>query len=260
VSIDRDAYESERVARPATDAARATLDLVAVGGTFGDHRVEIMGEDGRLLGEGHVGEIVFQGPSVTAGYFGNAEATRALLDGGWLHTGDLGFKHGGQLFISGRKKDLIILNGRNYYPQAIEWEVEQVEGIRKGNAVAFSVPGAHSEELVIAAETKATDRAALAEAVKKHVQTVLGLTAREVVLLEAGGLPKTSSGKLQRRRTRQLYEGGELGRTGNRTLGSTATKVALARHVTRSAFARLQHTIKQPARKLASAVFRAEGR
>jgi fatty-acyl-CoA synthase len=260
IAIDRDAYEGERVARPAGASSRATLDLVSVGDTFGGHRVEIMSDDGRVLGEGEVGEIVFSGPSVTAGYFGNAEATRALLAGGWLRSGDLGFKLGGQLYVSGRKKDLIILNGRNYYPQAIEWEVEQVEGIRKGNAVAFSVPGANSEELVIAAETKAEDRAALAEAVRRHVQTVLGLAAREVVLVDAGALPKTSSGKLQRRRTRQLYEAGELGRTGNRTLGSTATKVAIARHVTRSAIARLQHTIKQPARKLASAVFRADGR
>jgi len=187
-----------------------------------------------------------RGPSITRGYFENHSATEALLADGWLHTGDLGFFLDGALFISGRKKDLIILNGRNYYPQTIEWEVEHVEGIRRGNVVAFSVRGDNSEELVIVAECKldaAEERATLSEAVKRHVQVALGLAAKEVVLVGQGALPKTSSGKLQRKRTKTLFESGDLAREGDRRLGSTATKVALARHVTKSAFVRLRHTL-----------------
>lgn len=257
VRIDRETYESEKVAKKATDGKEA-IELVSVGRSFAGHEVGIQGPGGELLPAGEVGEIVFRGPSVTAGYFQNEEATKALLEGGWLHTGDLGFVLDGELYISGRKKDLIILNGRNYYPQAIEWEVEQVEGTRKGNAVAFAVRGENTEELVVVAETKVADKAKLAEAIKRHLQTSLGLTAKEVVLVGSGALPKTSSGKLQRQKTKHQYESGELGRLGNRTLGSTSTKVALFRHITMSAFARIRHTIKgsipERARRLASAV------
>ena len=259
VTIDREAYETERVARR-LDPGVEGLELVSCGRTFTDHEVEIMGEDGRLLPEGAVGEIVVKGPSVTKGYFENAQASAELLAGGWLHTGDLGFKIDGDLFISGRKKDLIILNGRNYYPQAIEWEVEQLDGVRRGNVVAFSTPGSHSEELVVVAETKAQDKQALAATIRRHIHSALGLSAKEIVLVDAGVLPKTSSGKLQRRKTKTLHEAGELGKGGNRTLGSTATKIALARHLTVSAFARLSHSIKAPAKKLRSAVRRAETR
>ena len=111
------------------------------------------------------------------------EATEQLLRGGWLHTGDLGFKHAGELYVSGRMKDLIILNGRNYYPQAIEWEVEQVEGVRKGNVVAFSVPGETTEELIIAAETKAEDLDALGRAIHGHLKTTIGIRTRDVKLV-----------------------------------------------------------------------------
>ena len=257
VRIDRETYESEKVAKLAGETGEA-IELVSVGQSFAGHEVAIQGPGGELLKNGEVGEIVFRGPSVTAGYFQNEEATRALLDGGWLHTGDLGFQLDGELYISGRKKDLIILNGRNYYPQAVEWEVEQIDGIRKGNAVAFAIRGENTEELVVVAETKVKDKATLAEAVKRHLQTTLGLSAKEVVLVGSGALPKTSSGKLQRQKTKHQFESGELGRLGNRTLGSTSTKVALFRHITMSAFARIRHTIKgslpERARRLASAV------
>jgi fatty-acyl-CoA synthase len=260
VTIDRDVYESEKKAVPADEG----IELVGCGKTFGEHEIAIMSEDGRLLGEGEVGEIVFRGPSVTNGYYQNEEASKALLDGGWLHSGDLGFAQNGQLFISGRKKDLVILNGRNYYPQAIEWEVEQIEGIRIGNVVAFSVSGENSEELVVVAETKVTeDPELLARAVQRRVHDAFGVRPRAIELVGPGALPKTSSGKLQRRKTKQLFESGSLG-VENRTMGSTATKVALARHITRSALARFTHNLKKkttrPAMKLVAAVRRQESR
>ncbi len=258
LTIDRDAYEGDKVAKEAAEG----LELVGCGATFPNHDVAIMGAKGELLEDGQVGEIVFRGPSVTRGYFENADATKDLLAGGWLHTGDLGFKKNGTLYISGRQKDLVILNGRNYYPQSIEWEVEQIDGIRKGNVVAFSTPGDSSEELVVVAETKVAEKDLLEAAVKRRVHDAFGIRPREIVLVGPGGLPKTSSGKLQRRKTKQLFEEGTLG-TENRLMGSTATRVALARHLTRSAFARFTHNIKKtarPAKKLVDVVRRAESR
>lgn len=257
VTIDRELYEEKHVAEHYTgeDPARG-LELVACGATFPQHDLQIMSDDGALLEAGQVGEIVFKGPSVTEGYFGNADATKEALVEGWLHTGDLGFVLDGEIYISGRKKDLIILNGRNYYPQSVEWEVEHVEGIRRGNVVAFAAAGDSTEELVVVAETKVEEELdALAQLVKKRVHDVLGVRARDVVLVPPGGLPKTSSGKLQRRKTKAQYEAGQLGRE-NRTMGSTATKVKLAKHFTKSAVARIKHGIKKGSAK----VLRAESR
>lgn len=244
--IERDAYENENVARAAlgeVDPA-ATLELVGCGATFPGHELGVMGEDGKLLPEGHVGELVFKGPSVAAGYFENPTATAAAIKEGWLHTGDLGFVSGGHFYISGRMKDLIILNGRNYHPQAIEWEVEKVDGIRKGNVVAFSTRGDDSEKLVVVAEQRNGAPEGLAEAVKDHVRTTLGLSVHEVMLVPPGGLPKTSSGKLQRRKTAAGYASGELGRE-DRTLGSGAARATVAKHITRSVVARIRHGVKK---------------
>ncbi len=262
VVIDRDRYEADGQAVPARDG----LELVGCGRTFSGHQLGVMGPGEQLLPDGEVGEIVFRGPSVTPGYFGNEAATQAALQNGWLHTGDLGFMREGQIFVSGRMKDLIILNGRNYHPQAIEWEVEQLEGVRRGNVVAFSTSGEHSEQLAVAVETKVTDpdaRAALEEAVRVRVRQNLGVEVKHVALIGAGALPKTSSGKLQRSRTRRAFEEGSLGQGGNRTLGSTATRLLIARHVTASAIARLGHEVGRPARtarRLMSAVRKTEPR
>lgn len=265
IAIDRAAYETEAVARPVDGTVTGggvakPIELVACGQTFPGHELAVMDDDGRPLAEGRVGEIVFRGPSVTPGYFENPEASRALLRDGWLHTGDLGFLLDGQIYISGRQKDLIILNGRNYHPQAIEWVVERVEGVRRGNVVAFSVAGDETERLVIVAESTVAsgpeDRAqATREAVAREVKSELGIAAAEVVLVPKGAMPKTSSGKLQRTKTRAQYQDGTLGREGTRALGSTATRVSLFRHITVSAFARIRHRLKRalPRQVLAAA-------
>jgi fatty-acyl-CoA synthase len=231
--IDRQTYESNNVALPLEAGAEAQdpkkrFELVSCGRTFPGHEVRIQDESGTLLPEGHVGEIVFKGPSVTPGYFQNAAASRRLLKGGWLHTGDLGFIWRGDLYISGRQKDLVIINGRNYPPQAIEWVVEEIAGIRKGSVVAFSIDGNATEKLIVIAETTMTDNINLEQAVSEQVRSAFGLTVDKVVLVARGSIPKTSSGKLQRRRTKALFEGGLLGhpgghsqnmRTENQTLG-----------------------------------------
>lgn len=245
VSIDRAAYEELNTAQEMQSSGKDTIELVSCGRTFPGHDLGIMNEAGELLAEGKVGEIVFRGPSVTPGYFQNPAATEELLKGGWLHTGDLGFMLGGEVFISGRMKDLIILNGRNYYPQAIEWIVERAEGVRKGNVVAFSIQGDATEKLIVVAESTTEDRARVSESVSTELKQALGLAVGEVVLVPKGAIPKTSSGKLQRRKTKLQYEDGSLGSQGVRTLGSTAAKVTLFRHMTSSVFAKLGHRMRR---------------
>ena len=230
--IDRHVYETQNVARVLGDEAntgdpRTRFELVSCGWTFDGHEIRIFDEDGKPLPDGHVGEIVFKGPSVTPGYFENPEATRQLLKDGWLHTGDLGFILQGELYITGRQKDIVIINGRNYPPQAIEWVVEEIAGIRKGSVVAFSIDGDATEKLIVIAETTMTDNAALAQAVSEQIRSALGLSVDKVVLVARGSVPKTSSGKLQRRHTKALFEEGLLGPSGAQPDDTTGENLAL---------------------------------
>lgn len=230
--IDRHEYETQNMARPIGTNGKATdpknhFELVSCGRTFPGHEISILNNEGESLPEGHVGEIAFKGPSVTPGYFQNPEASRQLLQGGWLHTGDLGFILNGNLYISGRQKDLVIINGRNYPPQAIEWIVEEVEGIRRGSVVAFSINGDSTERLVIIAETTMTGNEDLAPLISNQVRSALGLAVHKVVLVGRGSIPKTSSGKLQRRQTKALFEGGQLGFPGGATESAPAERLGL---------------------------------
>jgi fatty-acyl-CoA synthase len=213
--INRHLYETKNIAVPLNGNddgdPKKRFELVSCGRTFKKHELGILDEKGKSLPEGKVGEIVFKGPSVTPGYFQNPEASRQLLKGGWLHTGDLGFILQGDLYISGRQKDLVIINGRNYPPQAIEWVVEEISGIRKGSVVAFSVDGESTEKLIVIAETTMTESGELARSVSDQVRSAFGLTVDKVVLVGRGSIPKTSSGKLQRRKTKALFEDGLLG-------------------------------------------------
>ncbi len=241
-TLDGEIFRSEgRVVPPKDD--EVVLGFVCCGKTFSGHGVGVADADGTLLGEDQEGELLFRGPSVTHGYWRNPEATEECFRAdGWLRTGDLGFIHDGEVYITGRCKDLIILNGRNHHPTTIEWAVGEVDGVRKGNVVAFSVPGEESEVLVLVCETRPTPPEGTAEAVAAAVAEQLSLKVHEVVLLAAGQLPKTSSGKLQRRKTRQQYLSGELGTQGDRTLGSSGEKLTVARHMARSLWGRAAHT------------------
>ena len=240
LTIDAEAFRaSGTVAGPQDD--EVSLSFVSCGKAFREHQLGIIDTDGKLLPEGREGEIVFRGPSVTAGYYKNPVATAACFQDGWLRTGDLGFLQDGEVYITGRCKDLIILNGRNHHPQTIEWAVAELDGVRRGNVVAFSRPGRESEELIVVCETKTDARADIAETVKRAVSDQLSLKVTEVVTLRAGQLPKTSSGKLQRRKTREMFLSGELDGQGDRTLGASGEKLTVARHVVRSLFGRVTH-------------------
>jgi fatty-acyl-CoA synthase len=253
--IDADACYEERRARPVTPladgsarpAGTAPLEVVSCGRTFPDHEIGVFDEHGERLDERRIGEIWFRGPSVAGGYYRNPDATRAAFgDGdGWLRTGDLGYIADGHVYISGRQKDMIIVHGRNYYPTGIEWLVEEVAGVRKGNVVVFSVPGDASEEVVVVSETNEKDpgkRDAIGAAVKQHLSEQMQLAVHDVVLIGIGQLPKTTSGKVQRRKTRQQYLDGTLGAEGVRSMGGSAEKLSLARHLAVSFLSRLRHT------------------
>jgi fatty-acyl-CoA synthase len=170
------------------------------------------------LGERVVGEIVFRGPSVTKGYFANAAATQACFDTGvegrgrgWLRTGDLGYLAEGELFVCGREKDLLILNGKNYFPDDIERVVASVEGVREGGCVAFaSLDASGKERAIIVAEGRADEGDTLSKNITQAVRSEVGLVIDEVVLIKRGTLPKTSSGKVRRKEAKRRLEEGEL--------------------------------------------------
>lgn len=192
------------------------MELVSCGKPFPGHELMIAGPSGEKLPEREVGEIWLRGPSVTLGYFGEPEATQESFgEDGWLRTGDLGYLANGELYICGRAKDLIILHGKNYYPQDIEKIVSRVEGVREGQCVAFSrLDTAGAEVGVVVAEAKkgalAHELAALSQAIVQAVRSELGLQIGEVHLIRRGTLPKTSSGKVKRRETKRKLETGEL--------------------------------------------------
>ena len=195
----------EGVAKPASDHADAT-ELVCCGRTFPGTKVAIVDEQGNELGDRHVGEIVVQGPGVTQGYYRNEEATAEAFRDGVLHTGDLGYLVEGDLYVCGRAKDLIIIRGANIYPQDIEWTVSEVEGVRRDNVVAFSVMRDGEEQLIVAAEGNSGDAAQLRQSIAKAIAENHSLRVDAVSIVRVGSLPKTSSGKVQRRRTKQLFE------------------------------------------------------
>lgn len=174
--------------------------------------VQIRNDQGQVLPDRHVGELFVRGPSIASGYFKNPEATAATFQDGWLRTGDLGYLVDGELYVSGRKKDLIIIHGRNYFPQDIETALTSVDGVRDAQAAAFSVFRDGEERLVVVTETgRARDQhEALRSAVTKRIYDHLGLVVSDVVFIRRGTLPKTSSGKVRRSETRTRYENGTL--------------------------------------------------
>jgi fatty-acyl-CoA synthase len=238
--IDLDRYHREHKATPVSNGG-GYLEVVNCGRTFPGHELSIQDEDGRILSDRHVGEVCFRGPSVTAGYWESPEATNAAFRGGWLRTGDLGYLVGDRVFISGRIKDILIVNGRNYYPQRIEWLVDEIPGVRKGSSVVFTRPGSASEEIVVALESRTADPAALKAQIVSRVSEEFQLAVSDVALVAPGALPKTSSGKLQRRKTREQYLNGTIGRVGR----GGNTRLALAKHLALSLVGRARHEVRK---------------
>jgi fatty-acyl-CoA synthase len=253
--IDQERYHEGREAAPSANGV-ATMEVVCCGRTFPGHELSIQDEDGRILPDRHVGEICFRGPSVTAGYWNNPVATRAAglgRPGGWLRTGDLGYIVDGEVYVSGRLKDILIVNGRNYYPQRIEWAVEELHGVRRGSTVVFSRPGKASEEVVVAVETRDREPDKLRAAIVGKVSEDLQLAVADVALVPPGSIPKTSSGKLQRRKTREMYLRGTLGKDGPRAPGAMGNRLLAAKHLAFSLVGRARHEARGLMRKLTGA-------
>lgn len=217
---------------PAGEGARA---IVSVGRPLDTVEVAVLGETGAPLPEGSRGEVVVRGPSVMAGYYGNPEATAAALEGGWLRTGDLGFELGGRLYISGRRKDMVIKAGRNYFAEDLEAAAAAVAGVRPGGLCVFAVENEArgTEEVVLVAEVREeADRGAVAEALRTAVSEATGCRPDRIVLVPPHTLSKTSSGKIQRFKARAWYLDGSLESRGGerRTTGLWTYLKAWVRH------------------------------
>jgi fatty-acyl-CoA synthase len=211
-TVDLDRLESDARAVPPEDGRMGqnrTRAFVLCGQVLPGHELEIRSPDGAILPDRAVGRIMFRGPSLMREYFNSREETRRVLsDDGWLDTGDLGFFLDGSLVVTGRSKDLILANGRNIWPQDLEWLVEhEVEGVRNGDVAAVSVDDDEAENVVLLVQCRTTDetaRANLRQAVAETVRASAGINCT-VVLAPHNSLPQTSSGKLSRARARQMY-------------------------------------------------------
>ena len=210
VEVDRLALEGEGVARPVNEASNCAR-IVSCGAPVRETSVRIVDDHGELVPDSCIGEISIAGSSVMREYFNDPVATADTLHGEWLMTGDLGYMKDQQLFVTGRKKELIIFGGRNYYPQDIERVVHGLELVRSGSVVAFGTKNGHDEGIVIVAAPRDPQNSeSIGARVRAVVSESLNLPVLDVVLLESGRIPRTTSGKLCRGRCRDLYEGGEL--------------------------------------------------
>jgi 1-acyl-sn-glycerol-3-phosphate acyltransferase len=226
--IQREPFVSGGEAVPADDGDTKALQFVACGRPLPGHDIRILDPSGRELPERREGRLQFRGPSATSGYFHNAMDTGNLFHGDWLETGDMAYIAGSDLFITGRKKDIIIRAGRNIYPQELEEAIGGLAGIRKGNVVVFGIAdsAAGTEQLIVAAETKETAPERLDKIVQDIHALAIDLTgaaADDVILTPPGTILKTSSGKIRRAGNRLLYEQGQMGK------GSTATWLQIGR-------------------------------
>jgi acyl-CoA synthetase (AMP-forming)/AMP-acid ligase II len=211
-SVDRAALADGHVV-PSKEAGAVVV--ASVGKAVPGHQIVVADESGEELVDRQVGHILVRGPSVMSGYYRDLEATAKVLRGGWLWTGDLGFTIDGRLYVTGRVKDLIIVRGHNYYAEDVERVAEGVGGLRHGGVAAFAVyDEEQARDLAVAVcETRAQnedEEKAMAEKVIEAVAEATGLTLDEVVFVEPGTIPKTSSGKRQRSLTRERYLKDEL--------------------------------------------------
>ena len=199
---------------PAQERPRRYRAIVNCGKPVIGMEVEVRDGDGSVMDERGIGKLFCRGSSVMDGYFRDPEATDTCLSADkWLDTGDMGYISGGYIFIVGRAKDMIIINGRNHWPQDIEWAVEQLPGFKAGDIAAFAITGPSGEEtpavLVHCRVSDEGERTRLRDDIKERVRAITGITP-VVELVPPRTLPRTSSGKLSRTKARNLYLSGEI--------------------------------------------------
>jgi len=187
--------------------------IVNCGKPVRDMTVEIREEDGTPLPDGAIGKLWCKGPSVMVGYFRDPAATEACMSDGWLDTGDMAYMSSGYIYIVGRAKDMIIVNGKNHWPQDIEWAVEQLPGFKAGDIAAFAITTPGGEEtpavLVQCRSSDEAERQRLREEIRERVRSVTGMNC-VIELIPPRTLPRTSSGKLSRAKARNLYLNGDI--------------------------------------------------
>jgi 1-acyl-sn-glycerol-3-phosphate acyltransferase len=258
--LERAAFAQEGRAVPAPPDASAldkkdgtpedpnVISFVSAGPPVPRHEVRIANDRGEDAGDRVEGKLWFRGPSTTQGYYRNEAATAALLPegaaAGWVNSGDRAYRAGGEIYITGRVKDIIIHAGHNFYPHEIEDAVARVPGVRKGCVVAFGAadPIAGTERLVIVAESRERNREArerLAQAITAQVTEMLGLPPNVVEVVPPNVIPKTSSGKLRRDATKQRFLSGEL------NSGAPPVWLQLARLAAASSAGRIRSALRR---------------
>ena len=214
--LDRAHFQGHGIARLAREDDPRPLRVVACGRALAGHALRVVDQRGRELGDRVQGMVQFAGPSATSGYFENPDETLKLIDGDWRNTGDLGYLASGELFITGRAKDVIIRGGHNIHPMELEEAAGEVKGVRHGGVAVFAASDARTgtERLVVLAETRETkpeERARIVAEINHLAVDLIGMPADEVVLALPRTVLKTSSGKIRRAACREFYERGALG-------------------------------------------------
>jgi 1-acyl-sn-glycerol-3-phosphate acyltransferase len=208
--VKREAMSRRRVAEPAAPDDASAIEFVACGRPVPGHEIRIVDDAEREVAERREGRLEFCGPSATSGYFHNEAKTQELLRGGWLDTGDRAYMANGDVFITGRIKDIIIRAGQHVYPQELEEAIGEIDGFVRGAVAAFGVtdPVSGTERIVVVAETGQSDvgkREALGAHARDAATTIIGSPPDEIVLVDPGTVPKTSSGKIRRAAAREHY-------------------------------------------------------
>ncbi|MGZ5091086.1 MAG: AMP-binding protein [Burkholderiales bacterium] len=230
--IRREPFMLHGKALPAAAGEPNPLRFMACGRPLPGHELRIVDETGLEVAERVEGRLEFKGPSATSGYYRNPEQTKSLFHAAWLDTGDRAYSAEGDVFVTGRVKDIIIRGGRHIYPDEIEQAVGALPDVRKGCVAVFGSPDPKSgtERLVVVAETRATDdlaRDALRDAVLRAALNILGEPPDDVIIAPPHTVLKTSSGKIRRSACRELYEAGAIGA---RAPGVATQLVRLALH------------------------------
>lgn len=211
----RELMDGHAVPAGSADPARVET-LVSCGTPLDDHQVRVVDDTGRVLPERSVGQIEFRGPSATQGYLNNDAATKLLKRGDWLISGDFGYLHHGELYVTGRAKDVINRRGRNVWPFDLEVAVGEIDGVRQGCVAVVGLPDPVSgtEEVVVVAESRLRDshsRTDLERRIRETAIGLLGFAPQRIVLVPVNTVPKTSSGKLRRAATAELLRSGTIG-------------------------------------------------
>jgi 1-acyl-sn-glycerol-3-phosphate acyltransferase len=215
--VQREIFMQTGEAKPAADDDTNAIEFVACGKVLARHHIRVVDNDNKPVFTRHEGRLQFRGPSATSGYYRSPEKTKDLFCDEWLETGDLAYLANGDVYLTGRTKDVIIRGGRNIYPHELEDAIGDIKGIRTGRVAVFGTkdPQTGTENLVVLAETRETDPKilkAIRASINERVNDLVGLPPDDVVLAPPNTVLKTSSGKLRRTASKSLYEEGRLGK------------------------------------------------